>query len=364
MQDHEKLFDRVRGALLGGAIGDALGWPIEFLSLAQIRDRYGASGVTGYSPGPVPGAPQAITDDTQMTLFTAEGLLRCPAGADPAPVLRNAYLRWRDTQQQDKPAPDADGWLARQQFLYAMRAPGRACMNGLRRQAEGYLPALEFGEPGPVNPSSKGCGTVMRSAPFGLAGLGPDRAFHAAMRCAQLTHGHPTAYLAAGAFAILIDSVLSGAELPIALQDTIARLTTMPAAAETITALTAALTVTQLGPPTPERVEQVGAGWVAEECLAIAVYSALYAYRTGDVRGGLLLAVNHSGDSDSTGAVAGNLIGAVHGVAALPMEWIAPLEGRDELFRVADDLVLNFCYNDRSALDDRYPLDTTPLATA
>ncbi|WP_245722021.1 ADP-ribosylglycohydrolase family protein [Nocardia crassostreae] len=358
MQDHEKLFDRVRGAMLGGAIGDALGWPIEFLSLAQLRQRYGDAGITGYLPGPVPGAPQAITDDTQMTLFTAKGLLRCPEGADTAPVLRKAYLRWRATQQQDKPGSDADGWLAQQRFLYAMRAPGRACMNGLALQAEGFVPPLEFGEPGPVNPSSKGCGTVMRSAPFGLANLGPDRAFHAAMRCAQLTHGHPTAYLAAGAFAILIDRIVDGVDLPTALQDTIGRLTTMPSAAETITALTAALTVTQLSAPTPELVERIGAGWVAEECLAIAVYAALYTHRTGDVRGGLLLSVNHSGDSDSTGAVAGNLIGAIHGVSALPMEWVATLEGRDELFRVADNLVLNFFYNDRSGLDERYPLDT------
>ncbi|MEV6097723.1 ADP-ribosylglycohydrolase family protein [Nocardia sp. NPDC051981] len=358
MQDHERLFDRVRGALLGGAIGDALGWPIEFLSLQQIRGRYGAAGVTGFLPGPDPAAPQQITDDTQMTLFTAEGLLRCPPGADPAPALRRAYLRWRDTQQQEKPAADVDGWLAGHRFLYAMRSPGNACLTGLRRQAEGFVPPLEFGEPGPVNPKSKGCGTVMRSAPFGLAGFGADRAFYTAMRCAQLTHGHPTGYLAAGALAILIDSVLSGTELPIAVQDTISRLAPMPASAETITALAAALTTAHLGDPTPERLERIGAGWCAEECLAIAVYCALHTYRTGDIRAGLLLSVNHSGDSDSTGAVAGNLIGAIHGLETLPMEWVAAVEGRDELFRVADDLVLNFFYNDRTALADRYPLDS------
>lgn len=358
MEGYERLFDRVRGAMLGGAVGDALGWPIEFLSLAQIRGRYGQAGVTGFLPGPVAGAAQQITDDTQMTLFTAEGLLRCPKGADPAPVLRRAYLRWRDTQQQEKPAERVDGWLAGHRFLYAMRSPGNACMTGLRRQAEGLLLPLEFGEPGPVNPKSKGCGTVMRSVPFGLAGFGSERAFHAAMRCAQLTHGHPTAYLAAGAFAVIADSVVAGAELPIAVRDTITRIAPMPASAETVSALAAALAIAQLGDPTPERLQQIGAGWCAEECLAIAVYCALHTYRTGDVRAGLLLSVNHSGDSDSTGAVAGNLIGAVHGLEALPMEWVAAVEGRDELFQVADDLVLNFFYDDRSTLADRYPLDS------
>lgn len=357
MQDHEKLFDRVRGAMVGGAIGDALGWPIEFLTLKQIRERYGDAGVVGYLPNVTPGAPQQITDDTQMTLFTAEGLLRSPADTDPAPAMRRAYLRWYATQRQEKPDPDADGWLARRQFLYAVRAPGNACLGGLRQQVEEYLPPLEFGEPGPVNPKSKGCGSVMRAAPFGLTGAGPDRAFYNAMRCAQITHGHPTGYLAAGAFAVIVDGVLGGAELPIAVRDTIDRLAVLPSSAETVSALSGALAVAQLGEATPERLEMVGAGWCAEQCLAIAVYCALHTYRTGDIRGGLLLSVNHSGDSDSTGAVTGNLLGAMYGVSALPMEWIAPLEGRDELFRIADDLVLNFFYQDRSGFGDRYPID-------
>ncbi|WP_329603858.1 ADP-ribosylglycohydrolase family protein [Nocardia seriolae] len=358
MEDHERVFDRVRGAMLGGAVGDALGWPIEFLSLQQIRERYGPAGVTGFLPGHDPEAPQQITDDTQMTLFTAEGLLRCRPGTDPAPVMRRAYLRWRDTQQRARPGGNVDGWLAGHQFLYAMRSPGNACMTGLRQQAEEFIAPLEFGEPGPVNPKSKGCGTVMRSAPFGLAGFGGDRAFYTAMRCAQLTHGHPTGYLAAGAFAVIIDSVLAGIELPIAVRDTITRLTPLPSSAETVSALSAALAVAHLGDPTPERLQLIGAGWCAEECLAIAVYCALHTYRTGDTRAGLLLSVNHSGDSDSTGAVAGNLIGVLHGLQALPMDWVAAVEGRDELFQVADDLVLNFFYNDRTTLAARYPLHT------
>ena len=66
--------DRVRGCLLGGAVGDALGTLVEFLSLDEIRQRFGPQGVTGYEPAY--GRRGAITDDTQMTLWTAEGLLR------------------------------------------------------------------------------------------------------------------------------------------------------------------------------------------------------------------------------------------------------------------------------------------------
>ncbi|MGK8523682.1 ADP-ribosylglycohydrolase family protein [Nocardia asteroides] len=356
MVDYTTVFDRVRGSLLGGAVGDALGWPIEFLRLEQIRKRYGDPGVTGFLPQQFPDAPQQITDDTQMTLFTAEGLLRSAPGADPVPALRRAYLRWWLTQRQEEPTPGGDGWLASLPFLYAVRAPGNACMSGLGQQSREFLAPNPFGENGPVNPHSKGCGTVMRSAPFGLAGMGADGAFATAARAAQLTHGHPTGYLAAGAFAALIDRVVSGVELPTAVTETIAQLTAFPASEETVAALTRAVELAEL-PVSAEQVERVGEGWVAEECLAVAVYCALHAARTGDVRAALLLSVNHSGDSDSTGAVAGNLIGAVHGVSGLPMEWASAVEGRDVLVQVADDLVMNFGLGDRSGLAARYPAD-------
>lgn len=357
VQDYTKIFDRYRGTLLGGAVGDALGWPIEFLKLEQIRDRFGPDGLTDLVTAAADSAPRQITDDTQMTLFTAEGLLRCAVGADPVPVLRRAYLRWLRTQREPGPAGQPDGWLASLPYLYAVRAPGNACMRGLTRQEQSYLPPHPFGLPGEVNSDSKGCGTVMRSAPFGLAAAGPEQAFEVSARCAQLTHGHPTGYLAAGAFAALVHRVVNGAELRTAVDETIIQVAAVAGGAETAAALRTAVTAADAGPATPEGVEQVGAGWVAEECLAIAVYCALDAERTGDVRRAFLLSVNHSGDSDSTGAVTGNLLGARHGLDALPLDWCAAVEGRDDLAQVADDLVAAFVYGDRAPLGDRYPID-------
>jgi ADP-ribosylglycohydrolase len=92
------------------------------------------------------------------------------------------------------------------------------------------------------------------------------------------------------------------------------------------------------GAPTAQRVETLGAGWVAEEALAIAVYCAVAADPADPVTA-LLAAVNHSGDSDSTGAICGNLVGAALGDLALPWDWLAELEGGELVARVADDLV-------------------------
>jgi ADP-ribosylglycohydrolase len=106
---------------------------------------------------------------------------------------------------------------------------------------------------------------------------------------------------------------------------------------ETYAALDAALALAdQPGPATPERVESLGAGWVAEEALAIAVYCALA--HPGDLRAALVLAANHSGDSDSTAAICGNLLGAALGEEALPEDWLRELEGRETIETLADDL--------------------------
>ncbi|MEU9133235.1 ADP-ribosylglycohydrolase family protein [Kitasatospora sp. NPDC048540] len=332
--------DRVRGALLGGAVGDALGWPVEFERLDRIRDRFGPAGVTGLNG-------TDVTDDTQMTLFTAEGLLR---GGHPA-ALKQAYQRWLLTQRLSGPEREPDGWLLGHSFLYASRAPGNACLSGLSGWPR-YEKAAPLGEVGPINGNSKGCGTVMRSAPFGLLRLGVADAFELAAECAQLTHGHPTGYLAAGAFAALVERLAGGAAPRDAVADTIEQTAGRPAAGECVEALRRAVRIADEGPGSAEAVERVGLGWIAEECLAIAVYALLAG---ADAREALLLSVNHSGDSDSTGAVCGNLAGAAYGLAGLPAEWTDAVEGRATLLQVADDLAAVAGGTDPAELGGRYP---------
>ncbi|MFD8690050.1 ADP-ribosylglycohydrolase family protein [Streptomyces sp. NPDC059651] len=344
---------RVRGCLLGGAIGDALGNPVEFLSLAGIRRAHGEQGVQGLTADE-DGAVGRVTDDTQMTLFTAEGLIRAHSravskgigGAETA-VIKHAYLRWLDTQNH--PAPPArggddlvrTGWLRQQPWLYARRAPGNACLTGL---AAGYTPDPRgpVGEPGPVNTGSKGCGTVMRSAPFGLTGQDPAGSFALAARCAQITHGHPTGAYAAGALAAIVAHLLEGDSLPGSVLRAMDLLARHPGHEETTAALRGAVELAAQGAPSAEKVESLGAGWVAEEALAIAVYCALVLPEAGQVGASLLLSVNHSGDSDSTGSVCGNLLGARHSDVHLPPEWLVLTEGRAVIAEVADDLSLEF----------------------
>jgi len=347
---------RVRGCLLGGALGDALGYPVEFDSLAAIRSKHGPDGVVGLVPDAA-GRIGLVTDDTQMTLFTAEGLIRASSRQEqrgfcnPTEVVRNALLRWLETQRSARPEPPDEivrtGWLREQEWLYARRAPGNACLSGLEAHRR------PGGSSGPVNPDSKGCGGVMRSAPFGIACL-PDRAFDLAADCAKLTHGHPTGYYSAGAFAKIVAHLMAGESLRGAVLQTLETLRSHPGHEETSDALRQALDLADKGSPSPAKVESLGEGWVAEEALSIAVYCALA--EPVSAAGALILAVNHGGDSDSTGSMCGNLVGIRHGDFGLPPDWLALLEGRGTITELADDFATRFMPGSRTpAWETRYP---------
>jgi ADP-ribosylglycohydrolase len=307
--------DRILGCLIGGAVGDALGYQVEFDSWPRIEREWGPAGVTELRRN-------RVSDDTQMTLFTAEGLIEAAEGDEVASV-RRAYLRWYDTQTKPMPPAGSRG-LSAEPWLYMRRSPGNACLSGL---AKG-------GERG-VNPDSKGCGTVMRSAPFGLLERSPAEAYDLAHACSALTHGHPTAGAAAGALAMTTAHLLAGASVHKAVSRTMLHLRQTLDRSETADALQGAFELAGNVPPAPNSCAPLGEGWVAEEALAIAVYCLL---GTEDVRTALVAAVSHGGDSDSTGAIAGNLLGAAYGYDALPAEWAARIEGHATMAGLAAQL--------------------------
>src|SRR5690606_12919747 len=115
--------------------------------------------------------------------------------------------------------------------------------------------------------------------------------------------------------ATIIQEIVHGASLVDAVAAARAVLARWPGAGECLAAIDAAVAAARSGPPSPDVVEELGAGWVAEEALGIAIYCALVA--GGDFAAGLRLAVNHSGDSDSTGAITGNILGTLLGAGAI-----------------------------------------------
>jgi ADP-ribosylglycohydrolase len=181
----------------------------------------------------------------------------------------------------------------------------------------------------------------MRVAPAGLFAwrqrqhTSPQDAFRLGTELAALTHGHPTGALTGGVLAVLIMALTDGASLPEALAAAKRLLQAEPSHEETLQAIERAEALAGSGLSPEEAIARLGQGWIAEEALAIAIYCALVA-RT--FKQGVILAVNHDGDSDSTGAIAGNLLGTMHGVRAIPAGWLEPLELRDVITELAADL--------------------------
>jgi ADP-ribosylglycohydrolase len=323
---------RFRGCLLGGAVGDALGAPVEFMSLEEIQRRFGPRGVTDLTDGAWPAG--SITDDTQLTLFTAEGLLRAQVrGAlkgivHPPSVVDHAYARWLHTQgeRSQRWRYSYDGWLIELPELNNRRAPGRTCLSALSAERAGTIEQ-------PLN-NSKGCGGVMRIAPVGL--LAPrDQAFSLGAEVAALTHGHPSGYLAAGFRASVVAAIRGGEDLHAALDAATVELERYDGGEETASAISTARRLARAGNGAPEEVERLGAGWVAEEALAIALYAVL---ATDSFADAVVLAANHGGDSDSTAAIAGSLAATIYGEQAIPSQWLELLELRDQIAQVAEDL--------------------------
>jgi ADP-ribosylglycohydrolase len=334
--------------MLAGAVGDALGGAVEFNSIDTIRHLFGPDGITGYAQEY--GGRGKITDDTQMALFTLEGLIRAHVAqrrgieADVTTVLQHAYQRWFHTQNQPwdqvggvfaQRSPRPDGWLITNPELFAMRSPGRTCMNSLRTFAATGRPATVDHK---IN-NSKGCGGVMRAAPAAFWSDDPTEVFGLAVQSAALTHSHESGYLSAGVLAVIVSELLDGTELPNAIMVARHQLTRWDGHEEQLVVLDRAVDLAARKPDPEAIADQLGGGWVGEEALAIGVCAALAA---DDMAGGLLMAVNHSGDSDSTGSVCGNILGAAMGVDAIPPEWLAELELREAIERISLDAVVEF----------------------
>ena len=340
-----KDLNRYRGCLIGGAAGDALGYPVEFMKYSEIKKRFGSDGITEYV---LDKGLARISDDTQMTLFTATGILHgetrgCIRGimGDPWSYVWLSYKDWYRTQTEKYPL---DGyhysWLDDVPGLYCRRAPGNTCLSVLSVGREGSVD-------NPIN-DSKGCGGVMRVAPIGLY-FGEKRHYSIEMadqigaEAAALTHGHPLGYMPAAVLVHIINRILTDRkhislkELILEARDTAAKIFRRnPYLRKMTEIIDLAVRLSENNKRDIENIHAFGEGWVAEETLGIALYCALK-YQD-DFSKGIIAAVNHNGDSDSTGAVTGNILGALIGCSGIDEKWKKDLELSDVILEIADDL--------------------------
>lgn len=314
--------DAIRGCIFGGAVGDALGYPVEFLQEAQIFKTYGDNGITAYTRDSIT-RKALISDDTQMSLFTANGLLVGDTrGAMhgiqgwPRGYVMNAYKDWLKTQESSLQeaskyerftAAGGFSWLLDVPEMYARRAPGSTCLSALQdgQEYEDYVKAKRN--------HSKGCGGIMRVAPLAVNYQLSDikQLDMEGAQLAAITHGHSLGYMLAAALVHVINRIvfppegktMSLKDIILEARDTVASIFKGdPHLQELVDIIDRAIMLSENDAIDDlDNIHELGEGWVAEETLGISLYCALR--HQDNFSAGVIAAVNHSGDSDSTGAV-------------------------------------------------------------
>lgn len=358
----EQYRDRIRGCMIGGAVGDALGWPVEFRSERQIFNKYWPDGIKEYDLNQAGVAE--ITDDTQMALFTANGILYGETrgnlrgiASPPRNDVARAYQDWLATQEPSQ-RPCRISWLYDVRELHALRAPGGTCLRALREQnkAPGMIEDYVQAE---LN-NSKGCGGIMRVAPMGLRHWQDIKALdYEGAQLAAITHGHSLGYMPAAVLVHIINRIIYpvGAEMALKsiileARDTVAEIFEGNAFLPKLCGIIdQAVDLAENSADSDlENIHKLGEGWVAEETLGISLYCALKYQH--DFSKGVIVSVNHKGDSDSTGAVTGNILGALAGYEAIDYQWKGNLELRDVILEMSDDLCYGCLMEEYSGYQD------------
>lgn len=357
--------DRVLGCMVGGAVGDALGYAVEFSSWPQIRSRYGERGITRFELDRRGVAP--ISDDTQMSLFTAAGILLGMTRGSMRGIMGRidtycwySYQDWLKTQELTcRPKKDEyenDGchtWLMDVPELYVRRAPGKTCLSALRAEASRNR----------AENDSCGCGGVMRTAPLallnyihGYAGGNAAYCDMCAAEAARITHKHPLGFIPSAILNHMLMDILAGLEdrtsrpeyfveralraIPEVVSEVDFHKTygeLWPQHLETQkTLVVKALDLAYSDMPDPLAIESIGGGWTGHEALAIAIYSAVK--HKDSFEEAIISSVNHSGDSDSTGAICGNIMGCLLGRSAIPAHYTENLEMLSIIEEMGEDL--------------------------
>ena len=274
--------DKAKGLIFGLAIGDALGYPTEFMTLARIKTDFGPDGIRDFSK-----SPAIYSDDTQMSIAIAEALIK--AGDQDLETIMEAtkeeFVKWRRSPENN-------------------RAPGNTCLAGVTAMERG----VHWSESGVAN--SKGCGSAMRVAPIGyLYQHDPDKLKQVARASGICTHGHRTAVAASIGAANLVKLALDGINLERMIPETLSF--TAGISREFDTSLSKISECLDMSNE-EDAMKYLGEGWIGEEAVALALYCFLK--YPGDYTKTVLRGANTNGDSDSVACIAGGISGAYLGI--------------------------------------------------
>lgn len=298
--------DRARGALVGLAVGDAMGTAVEFRAPGTFPP---VTSMTG--GGAFHLLPGQWTDDTSMALCLAESLV-ARGGMDARDQMER-YLRWY-----------RDGHLSSTGVCFDIGAATRAALELFEGTGEPLA--------GSTDPNRAGNGSLMRLSPVAIAHASrPSRAIEACAESSLTTHGAPVAVDACRYLGALIVGALRGASREELLSP---RYAPVPGywdshPLDPVIDEIAGGSFARREPP-----EIVGSGYAAR-----SLEAALWAFlRSRDFREGCLLAVNLGDDADTTAAVFGQLAGAFYGERRIPADWRERLALRPTIERLAADL--------------------------
>jgi ADP-ribosylglycohydrolase len=328
------MLNRFKGCLLGLAVGDALGAPVEHLSLEKIKEKYGESGITefdvwnGFKPG-------FYTDDTQLSLATAKGCIHAHFN----------LMRGGEAHSQEFVYKSYVEWLESLKDPFQVRHPGYTCMHVLQSGERGSIG-------NPINDSTEVSG-ILRTAPVGLA-FPPGMAFREAADYAALTHGRPSAYYAAAFFAEIIAQIIEGKSLQDAVELSIEQLVAFDNHKDLLQYLEIALELFINQTSVEESIPQLGKGISAAEVLALGVFCALK--HVFEFSEGVKAAVNHSGISTSSGLVTGAILGTLLGHEGIPENLGSRLENALEITEIAEDMHKVFKLGERISFE-KYSLE-------
>lgn len=292
------LHDRVLGGLLGVAIGDALGATIEFMDPQAIKKKYGVhreiigGGVLGWRPG-------QGTDDTEMTVAVARAYAQ---GYSLQRVAAN-FLKWKDG------GPADIGTLTRSS-LVALKISGDPWRSGFTALKDA--------------PDSAGNGSLMRCLPTALAVRDPRKRLQQTVEISDITHADERCMDACVAYNEIADGLIRGLTPLDALFEVYSntRLGLCQAVKDTL----------RIDPSVKATPTTLYTGGYVLDSLACAVWALQQDQPATDT---LIQLVNLGHDADTTGAIAGGLLGVRWGVSAWPFRWMGKLEFGPELVKLA-----------------------------